>query len=195
MNLHVKTPKMTVEEFLVWADARRSARSAARLNPEPKWELFDGVPRMQQHELWLHNRVKQVIWLELKVAIERSQLPLASALDGIGVRTTLTESFQPDVVVFPVAEISDEDRFAPNPVIVVEVLSPSTRKDDLGEKVTGYGRVPSIEHYLVVDPAPEEVLHSRRGPNGLIQPPVPVASPTLSLDPPGLSLELARFFE
>jgi Uma2 family endonuclease len=40
----------------------------------------------------------------------------------------------------------------PNPVIVVEVSSPSTRKIDASLKMTGYFSLPSVHHYLIIDP-------------------------------------------
>ncbi len=41
---------------------------------------------------------------------------------------------------------------APNPVVVVEVLSPSTRGIDTTVKLAGYFLVPSLKHYLIVEP-------------------------------------------
>lgn len=185
---------LTVEEFLDWADTRRAARGDAGLSDEPKWELFDGTPWMQDHVLWVHARAKLAACVELAAAIRRAKLSLGLSDDGLGVRVSAKGSYQPDGVVFPLNLIADEDRFAPEPVIVIEVLSPSTRKKDLGEKVTGYGRVPSIAHYLAIDPVPGHVLHFRRGPKGLIRPKAPVAGPTLHLDPPGLDIRIGKLF-
>ncbi len=44
------------------------------------------------------------------------------------------------------------------------------RRVDLREKVIGYDQVPTIEHYLVADPKPREILHDRRGTMGLVEP-------------------------
>ncbi len=40
----------------------------------------------------------------------------------------------------------------PNPLIVVEVLSPSTQSFDLGGKLQGYFALPSLRHYIILDP-------------------------------------------
>ena len=50
----------------------------------------------------------------------------------------------------------------PNPVIVVEVSSPSTRKIDTTLKLAGYFRLASVEHYLIVDPNGPPVIHHQR---------------------------------
>jgi Uma2 family endonuclease len=48
------------------------------------------------------------------------------------------------------------------PLIVVEVTSPSTERDDTGEKLAEYFSVPSIQHYLIVNPSKKAVVHHAR---------------------------------
>src|SRR3984885_5689229 len=50
-----------------------------------------------------------------------------------------------------------------NPVVVVEVLSPSTAAIDHGRKLSGYFSVPSVQHYLILDPDRRVVIHHKRG--------------------------------
>jgi Uma2 family endonuclease len=77
------------------------------------------------------------------------------------------------------------------PVIVVEVLSPSTRRIDASAKLAGYFRVPSVAHYLIVDPAKPLVLHRARGSVILTH---VVTQGTIELDPPGLAVALADIY-
>jgi hypothetical protein len=42
---------------------------------------------------------------------------------------------------------------------VVEVLSPSTRYIEASAKLAGYFRLPSVQHYLIVDPDRPTVMH------------------------------------
>ncbi|MEZ5890439.1 MAG: Uma2 family endonuclease [Xanthobacteraceae bacterium] len=55
-------------------------------------------------------------------------------------------------MVYCGAKVAPSAVEVPNPVIVVEVLSPSTRDIDLSVKLADYFRVPSVAHYLIVDP-------------------------------------------
>ena len=96
----------------------------------------------------------------------------------------------PEVVVFPAGIIQENDRQAPNPVIVVEVLSPSSRNKDLRTKADGYGRVPTIEHYLAVDPDGGVVVPFRRKGSKLVRPKEGLTTGELRLDPPGLILKV-----
>ncbi|MDX2158629.1 MAG: Uma2 family endonuclease [Hyphomicrobiaceae bacterium] len=187
MNAPLLTYRMTVEQFLDWMDAR----VAALPYDEPKWELFDGVPEMQEHETWRHAQSKLSITLAIRDAIRRSGLAYEVGIDGLGVRIGPKESYQPEAVVFPKGLIAETDRHAPQPIVVVEVLSPSTRSKDLKIKAEGYGRVASIEHYLVIDPETREVLHYRRRGEGLVPEPEALSSGTLRLEPPGLELDVA----
>jgi Uma2 family endonuclease len=56
----------------------------------------------------------------------------------------------------------------PNPVVVVEVASPSTRKIDASLKLKGYFSLPSVHHFLIVDPEGPPVIHHRRQADGTI---------------------------
>jgi len=53
-----------------------------------------------------------------------------------------------------------------NPTLVVEVLSPSTRKNDRGEKAFLYRQSPSMREILLVDPEPTMIEHYWKLPNG-----------------------------
>lgn len=187
MNAPLLTYRMTCEQFLEWVDAREA------LLPfdEPKWELFDGIPEMQEHEKWVHDRLKLEITLAFREAIAKSGLSFEVAIDGLGVRIGPAESYQPEVVVFPKGLIKDDDRYAPEPIIVVEVLSPSSRNKDLRIKAEGYAKVASIKHYLVVDPDARQLLPYARVADRLVPADAALAAGTLALDPPGLVLDVA----
>lgn len=185
------TTRMTVEQFLAWVDAR----DAALPYDEPKWELFDGVPEIQEHERWVHAHIKLSVMLALRDAIRRAGVSYEIGIDGLGVRTGPKASYQPEAVVFPAGLIGEHDRFAPDPIIVVEVLSPSSMAKDLKTKAAGYAKVGSIQHYLVVDPDAEEMLHFRRQGKRLIAPDTAIAGGVLRLDPPGVELIVRDCFK
>jgi Uma2 family endonuclease len=83
-----------------------------------------------------------------------------------------------------------------DPVIIVEVLSPWSEKDDTGRKFVLYLKIPSLRHYLVIDQERRTVVHhERRDDLGgafltTIVPPDP-----LRLDPPGIEISLAALYD
>ena len=53
-----------------------------------------------------------------------------------------------------------------NPVVIVEVLSPSTETYDRGKKFRNYRSLPSLQDYLLIDQDAVHVEHYTRRPNG-----------------------------
>ena len=80
-----------------------------------------------------------------------------------------------------------------NPVIVVEVLSPSTAAIDHGRKLSGYFSLPSVEHYLILDPERRVVIHHKRGQGDAIETRV-LTDGVVRLDPPGFEVAVEAMF-
>ena len=76
---------------------------------------------------------------------------------------------------------------------MVEVLSPSTKHVDAGTKLAGYFRVPSVVHYLIVDPDQPLVIHHARQADDSILTHI-VREGVIKLDPPGLELALVDVY-
>ena len=90
-------------------------------------------------------------------------------------------------------KLSASDIEVPAPIIVIEVLSPSTRRIDASAKLAGYFRVPSAAHYLIVDPNKPLVIHHARGGEDTILTHI-VTQGTIELNPPGLAVALANIY-
>jgi Uma2 family endonuclease len=183
MNIALPT-RMTVDEFLAWAARQESGR----------YELFDGRVIMQLPQGWGHADLCWRIRGLLTAAITQAGVPYYSAPMGMTVRITEKRAFEPDVLVAPLPEPRQTDLEIPNPVIVVEVLSPSTASRDQSEKVAGYAQVPCIQHYLIVDLEKHQVAWHRRAAGGAFAPPISVHEGALELDPPGITLAIAEIF-
>lgn len=108
-------------------------------------------------------------------------------------RMSARTAFEPDALVVcpPPTDLSTLE--IPNPLIVVEVLSPSTAADDHGVKLDGYFSLGSVHHYLILDPDRRVMIHHRRGQAGAIETRV-LREGVVVLDPPGVEAEVAEFF-
>ena len=73
----------------------------------------------------------------------------------------------------------------PTLLIVVEVLSPSTRHIDLSAKLADYFRLPSVMHYLIVDPSKPRIVHHARSTGDTILHAHRDSRAAIRLDPPG----------
>jgi Uma2 family endonuclease len=171
--------KMTVDEFLAWAEGR-----------EGRYELVDGEVIAMSPQQVGHALVKMRVANALTEAISRAGLGCHAFPDGITVRINAHTAFEPDALVhcgeFPnlnALEVS-------NPIIVVEVLSPTSMRRDLAEKVAGYFKVPSILHYLIVDSEGAVIIHHSRSGEGIFPPRI-IREGEIELTPPGLTLNAA----
>jgi Uma2 family endonuclease len=69
----------------------------------------------------------------------------------------------PDAAVFcGTPELTENQCALLNPVVIIEVLSPSTRRYDEGSKFTLYRSIPSFQDYLLVDCEKVFVQHYRK---------------------------------
>ena len=140
----------TIAEFDVWNAGQ----------PE-RWEFFGGHPVMLAPASKPHTIIKTNIARHLANRLAGARC--RTYAEGVEIKTAAM-SLIPDVAV----ECRPIDLTTPavaEPVLIVEVLSPSTAKDDIGQKWQGYCLIQSLRHYLVVAQDSRFVtLHTRTGP-------------------------------
>jgi len=108
--------RMTADEFIVWA--------MSRLEGE-RYELFDGEVFPMSPERVGHSRAKYLIWLSLREALRGQGLTCEALGDGISVRVDSRTVYEPDVSVRCGDRLDGETIEISDPVILVEVASPS----------------------------------------------------------------------
>jgi Uma2 family endonuclease len=140
-----------------------------------------------------HGKTKLAVHVALLAGIKARRLPCHVLPDGITVRVNADTAYEPDALVYCGPEAASSGYEITNPVIIVEVLSPSTRRIDTTFKLGGYFRLPSVMHYLIVDPHQPRVVHHSRGDGGIVVMRV-VHEGSIALDPPGLELALADIY-
>jgi Uma2 family endonuclease len=180
--------KMTADEFLAWAESLPKEAG--------KFELWDGEVVVRhgpgfEEERSEHWDAKGAMYRALHDAIKRAGLPCFAAVDGPMVRLSPRRLAQPDVLVYCNLKVARGMREVPNPLILVEVLSPGTKSRDMGVKLKGYFALPSLQHYLIIDTDRRLLIHHRRGIGDAPETAI-VTGPRLKLDPPGLDLDLTE---
>jgi Uma2 family endonuclease len=80
-----------------------------------------------------------------------------------------------------------------DPVIIVEVKSPSTAHMDTSAKLIGYFKLQSVCHYLFVDADARSVSRHRRTASETVEADT-LTSGVIRLDPPGLTIEASDLF-
>jgi Uma2 family endonuclease len=182
--------RMTADDFLAWAENQ--------LPEAGKFELWDGEVVIRHgpggfEECSQHWEAKTAMLLALHDAIKRAGLPCFVAADGPMVRLSQSEMAKPDVLVYCGPKVPRGVQEVPNPIILVEVLSPTTKARDHGIKRQGYFTLPSLWHYLIVDPDRALLIHhKRRAANTTDVETEIVTGPRIKLEPPGLDVDLAE---
>lgn len=175
--------KMTIDQFLTWAETQ-----------EGRWELYNGVPYLMAPERAQHGDVKFAVQTALVQGIKLAGLPCHMRPDGAVVRIADDVAHEPDALVYCGPKLPGDSVEVPDPLIVVEVASPSTRRIDASLKLKGYFSRPSVQHYLIIDPEGPPVIHHKRQADGTILTAL-VGEGVLRLDPPGIEIDVVEIFQ
>jgi len=87
------------------------------------------------------------------------------------------------------------DSFQDEPAVVVEVVSPATRRIDEGEKKDAYLTIPSLTAYLIVEQDAPAVEVFRRTDQGFVRQVLAGLDAAVPLPELGIELPLAEVFE
>jgi Uma2 family endonuclease len=152
----------------------------------------DGEPVAMSPERIQHVRVKARVWAALDRAIAAAGVECEALNDGVTIEVDDDTDYEPDAVVNCGPPASPDAIAAANPVIVVEVLSPGTQSIDTSDKLSGYFRLASVQHYLIVSTRRHEVVHHRREGDTIESRVINVG--TIGLDPPGITIDVAELY-
>jgi Uma2 family endonuclease len=147
----IATQKLTFEEYLAYDDGT-----------DTRYELVDGELVPMSLGTGRHGAIIRFLVRQFEDALMRSGQPWVPLPALVGVRSPRGRNWDtsriPDVTVLPLAQweaMSDREAVInfnePPPIIVVEVVSPSTKTDDYRSKRSEYGLL-EISEYWIVDP-------------------------------------------
>jgi Uma2 family endonuclease len=171
--------QMTVEQYL-----KKYEGTAG------KYELVDGVVISMSAERARHVLAKGDAYAAIRAAIKKSKLKCQVFTDGISVRTGKHSLREPDVAVQCGKTVDPDVMILDEPIVLVEVISPSSEFRDVHSKLVEYFSLPSVQHYIVVDQAKGLVFHNRRDGKNKVQTQF-MHSGVLDLSPPGLKIKIS----
>ena len=175
--------RMTVDEYLAWAMEQ----------PErPRFELHCGEVYAMSPERNRHALTKRDAMMELIRAIRAAGVDCEVFPDGATVIVDEHSAYEPDVTVQCGGTVDLDKVTVDRPLIVVEVLSPSSQSLDGATKYRGYFRIASVRHYLILDPIQKSATHHFRS-GGTIESAIADGGRVV-LDPPGIEVRVEAFF-
>jgi Uma2 family endonuclease len=168
---------------------------AAELLSPVKHEYLGGTVHAMAGAKIGHNQIAGNVFVSLAVRLRGKKCQPFNSDTKVRVRLpNQIRFYYPDVQVVcdsNSADLSFQDR----PVVIVEVLSPSTRRIDESEKLEAYQTIPSLEAYLIVDSSFPSVAVYHRTDTGFKREVHSGLEGCIKLDCIGLDLPLSEIYE
>ena len=175
--------RMSRDDYLAWAEQQ----------PAGRFERIGGVVVAMAPERVGHNICKFAAHRALRDAARQSGLPCQVLGDRVVVSVD-DGDFEPDVVLHCAERLPRNAIAVPEPLVIVEVLAPSTSGIDRSLKLREYFRLPSLRHYLLVWPDELRIVRHSRSAGGEIETTV-FTTGDMRLDPPGIRVSVEAFYE
>lgn len=139
------------------------------LHSDVKHEYLSGVVYAMGGARNLHNDITGNVFATLHARLRGK--PCRPCNSDTKVRIRLPDQLR---FYYPDAQVTchpnpPDDTFQDQPILVVEVISESTRRTDEAEKLHGYCTIPSLENYLLVESERALVIGYRRTPDGFVR--------------------------
>ncbi|MDQ3041369.1 MAG: Uma2 family endonuclease [Acidobacteriota bacterium] len=130
---------------------------------EIKYEFVGGDVYAMAGTSQNHNRIARNIVNALSNHLQNSSCE--PYIENIKVRATEDVFYYPDVLVTCEGEFKNK-YFCEEPILIVEVTSPSTEQIDRREKLRAYQQMPSVIEYVIIGQEKISVEIHRRQPDG-----------------------------
>lgn len=175
----------TVEEFLDSCP-----------NDQRNYQLFDGVIVAMAPPGARHQRIAGVLAGMLYNAVQ-SKLPGCAVLIQAGIAPLGMAGrnyFETDVTVTCEPQSDDHRGIVHEPLLIVEILSPGTDRDDVFVKLPAYQRIQSLKEILYVETERVGATVYRRGGGGWQTIELAAPNARLQLETVGLDIELGSLY-
>ena len=155
MSALFQHPRMTLDEFLAWDATQTEKREFLR------GEVYD-MAGAEDHHVTVTGNVFVALHQHLRDS------PCRAYMADMKLRIEAADaSFYPDVLVTCSAADRERRQDKREPLLIVEVLSPSTAAYDRGDKFAAYRQVDSLREYLLIDLVRRRSEVYRKGADGL----------------------------
>jgi Uma2 family endonuclease len=133
--------RFTIEEYLEYENASQE-----------KHEYYKGEIFAMAGAGLMHNKIFSNLFIELGIRLKGNPCrPYGSDMRIHIPDNTLFTYPDISIICGDFATMKNDDRNFLNPSVIIEILSPSTRKYDRGEKFQLYKGISSLKEYILVD--------------------------------------------
>lgn len=162
---------------------------------ETKHEYVDGWIRAMSGASNRHNRIATNVLAPLWNGLKGKPCQVFNSDTKVKIeRAASTWFYYPDALVV-CDENRDDESYQESPVLIVEVLSKSTRAIDLDEKLNHYLSIPSLRYYLLLEQAKPRAILMRRTDSGFLRQSYEGLDVTILLDAIECELPLSDVYD
>jgi Uma2 family endonuclease len=158
------------------------------------FELVEGVIVMMTNPTQSHEQIAANVGAPLKLAMDARGC--LAFLGGIRVQRSdnprETDKTRPDVVV-RCGDLETKN-YITDPLVIIEVLSPSTIDTDRGPKLDFYKSLPTVRHIALIYQDQMRVEHYRRGEQGFELDVLKRPEEVLDFEAVAFRIDLARVY-
>jgi Uma2 family endonuclease len=179
--MNVQLPlQMDKSAFLAWAQGR-----------EERFELVDGRVVMMTGASRNHGRIIRNVMALLSTQLDPQWEPIAE----FGLDSGPDTLRYPDIVVDRSSAAGDDYR-AVEPILLIEVLSPTSEAIDLGDKAAEYVHLLTVQAYVVLAQSEPKAWVWVRGDANLLEGPTVTSGPDrdLIVAAPALKLPFSAIY-
>lgn len=176
-----KPQRMTFDDYLAFEDATLT-----------RHELIDGMVFAMSGATDAHELVTGNLFLQIAGSLLGKCQVFQAGMKLKVEHARDSDGYYPDILVS--CDPADHNRlFRKAPLLLIEVLSPSTERLDRGEKKLNYLQIPCLQEYVLVAQDKPKVEIMRRSTSWAVEELYP--GDTLELDSVGLKIPLSTIYQ
>jgi len=166
---------MTKEAFLAWVERR-----------EERYEFSGGRVIKLMRVTRNHSQAATNLLCALATRLQCERYDVFLAAFAVHIDDSIRF---PDVLVEP-AQSDGKSLQAKGPILIAEVLSPSTYHLDFGDKLREYLTLPSLDTYLIISPDEPRIWVWQRTDGAFPKEPVVIEKRDEHIDLPALAIDI-----
>jgi Uma2 family endonuclease len=128
---------------------------------ELKHELINGNLYEMSGASIYHNKFERYLANFIEKLLKQDEFEVAT--EGYKVKTPNGNFFYPDIIIF---NKNFKRYYTDEPILLIEILSETTRKFDITDKFIQYQKIPTLQYYLCVEPELQMIIFYFKNENG-----------------------------
>jgi Uma2 family endonuclease len=129
---------------------------AGENDAQVRHELIDGKAYAMTGASDKHNKISGNVFAEIKTAFKSKQSGCTPYINDMKVKVQ-QDFLYPDIMVVCDQQDNESEYYKTRPIVIIEVLSPATRRTDKTLKRLAYQSIESLQEYVLIEQDKAEI--------------------------------------